>query len=176
MMKLFFQCLFLAAILATGCDMPSSGSGNTNLDTLAPKDTLSDSIPASGKEKRQVVGPSTTTDSAMTLMSLGGMTLESSMEIDEFRSRLEHDWGDVHGILMSSGGVFEDDGKGNLVVQGEVKQGGFTWAAIMIVDGNQDAVFAAQFDGENKRIDQFEEEKEGLKQPAPLTAWMKKYR
>jgi hypothetical protein len=114
--------------------------------------------------------------SALFLASLNGMSLESAMEIDDFRNRLEHDWGDVHSILMSAESSFAPEGSPYLVAKGEIKQGGFTWAAILIVDLYQDAVFAAQYDGENKVFNQFEEEKEGLSQPAPLTAWTAKYR
>jgi hypothetical protein len=114
--------------------------------------------------------------SAVMLKSLRGMRLAEAMEIDDFRNRLEHDWGDVHSILLSSEAEFAQEGNPYLVAKGEIKQGGFTWAAILIVDLHQDAVFAAQYDGENKVFNQFEEEKEGLSQPAPLTAWTAKYR
>lgn len=145
-------------------------------DTLSIQDTSQS--PTSQTPLKPKKQPSTPDSSFVNsvLGGLKGMSLESAVEIDDFRARLEHDWGDVHSILMASEGSFADAGSGYLVAQGEIKKSGFPWAAIMIVDLRQDAVFAAQYDGENKVFNQFEEEKEGLTQPAPLTDWMKKYR
>jgi hypothetical protein len=122
------------------------------------------------------VAATTIASSAQSLMGLKDMSLQEAMEMDDFRGRLEHDWGDVHAILLSNESVFQQEGPTFLVAKGENKQGGFLWSAILIVDLHQDAIFAAQYDGENKVFNQFEEEKEGLQQPAPLTAWTAKYR
>jgi hypothetical protein len=133
---------------------------------------------APGKQaaRQDSTADTTTASGALALRSLNGMALSEAMEIDDFRDRLEHDWGDVHSILLSSESAFAPEESACLVAKGEIKQGGFIWAAILIVDLHQDAVFAAQYDGENKVVNQFEEEKEGLRQPAPLTAWTAKYR
>jgi len=159
-----------------GCGMPSTPGGAWATDSSMVSDTgktMDSAVDTDARiENNKVDADSLAGD----LAGLEGMNLESSMEIDDFRSRLEHDWGDVHNILRASGAEFKREGEGYLVMKGEVKQGGFPWTAILIVDLVQNAVFAAQFDGENKRIDQFEEEIEGLKQPVPLTQWVKNQR
>lgn len=159
-----------------GCDKPAASGTVSPSDSSEVTNGALDSSAGTSARKPKAPEDSTAVVPGDGLGALDGMTLETSMEMDDFRGRLEHDWGDVHNILRASGASFAPEGKDYLVMKGEVKQGGFPWAAIMVVDLKQDAVFAAQFDGENKRIDQFEEEKEGLTQPAPLSSWTKQYR
>lgn len=153
-----------------GQDSTMAGDSSAVGQVLPPRST--------GKQvaSPDAVQDTSTASGALALRSLKGMTLAEAMEIDHFRDRLEHDWGDVHSILLSSESTFTSEEGSCLVAKGEIKQGGFIWAAILLVDLHQDAVFAAQYDGEKKIFNQFEEEKEGLLQPAPLTTWTAKYR
>lgn len=169
-------CLALAFCIGIlGCKNPASPSQGTLGDSGSVAIVGADSVVGQGKPVQGKVAIPDSGEVHGILGSLKDMSLEEGLSLDDFRVRLEQDRGDVHAILAGGDGTFQPEGEDFLVLKGEIKQSGFPWAAIMVLDLKQDAVFAAQYDGENKRFDQFEEEKEGLKQPAPLTTWMKKY-
>lgn len=170
MKKFFGFCLIAISLWSCSSNETSTSSepvptnANAEENQANPSsETATNSKPASAKKESD-------------LASMADMDVEEALEIDFMRERIgKDDWGQIMDILTSSNAGFVKSGSCCLVAQGEIKQNGFTWAAEMILDIEQDAVFGVQWDGENKRIDQFEDDIEGLETPAPMIAFTTKY-
>ena len=171
-----YLLLALIALTVMGCTPSADQAAATTLEEkgskaeeIASKSETNVTPAAKTESKRNSPG-------SIDLAGMVDMEFEEAMEIDHMRERInKENWGDVMSILTATSATFEKEGSCCLVAKGEVKQNGHLWAAQMILDLDQDAVFGVQWDGENKRVDQFEDDIEGLDTPQPMIDFTSNY-
>lgn len=152
-------------------DQVENKANNAKAETETPPTT-----PAAEEKAANTSESKRNSPGSIDLAGMVDMTVEETLEIDHMRERVgKESWGDILSILKTSGATFEKAGTCCIVAQGETKRNGFAWAAELILDLDQDAVFGVQWDGENKRIDQFEDDKEGLDTPQPMIDFTTQY-
>lgn len=181
MKKMLFLGLISLALF--GCEQAAenaTGQANKLVEEKAneaisePKEVLSQ--PAQNPVSKTEPASKRNTPGSIDLAGMVDMEVEEALEIDHMRDRIEKEnWGDILNILTTSGATFVQQGTCCIVAQGEIKQKGFPWVAQLILDLDQDAVFGVQWDGEHKRIDQFEDDVEGLDTPQPMIDFTTKY-